>query len=354
MKPAAPAMFRLLAWCLACVACLAAESVQAASPSLPAPPVRPEVAQGVALGLHFQDPEASYEGYLWEIARTGADSVSLIVSWSQADIHATELAPRAGETPPDEGVRRAITAAHKMGLKVLLFPIIMIERRGPGEWRGKLAPSDRERWYSSYRGFLLHYATMAAETGAEQLSVGSELGTMQLDGDRWRAMIGEVRSLYSGRLLYSANWDDYESVPFWRDLDAVGVTGYYELVRSGTETPAVAALVSAWQPIVADLRRLSGQVGRPVVLTEVGYPSQAIAARHPWDYTRAGRVDLAAQERLYRALYLAWSEIPELGGVYIWNWFGDGGGIDNGYTPRGKPSEKVIRHWFGAEQERAQ
>lgn len=195
---------------------------------------------------------------------------------------------------------------------------------------------------------------MAAETGAEQLSVGSELGTMQLDGDRWRAMIGEVRSLYSGRLLYSANWDDYESVPFWRDLDAVGVTGYYELVRSGTETPAVAALVSAWQPIVTDLRRLSGQVGRPVVLTEVGYPSQAIAARHPWDYTRAGRVDLAAQERLYRALYLAWSEIPELGGVYIWNWFGDGGGIDNGYTPRGKPSEKVIRHWFGAEQERAQ
>lgn len=97
----------------------------------------------MALGLHFQDPEASYEGYLWEIARTGADSVSLIVSWSQADIHATELAPRAGETPPDEGVRRAITAAHKMGLKVLLFPIIMIERRGPGEWRGKLIERPR-------------------------------------------------------------------------------------------------------------------------------------------------------------------------------------------------------------------
>jgi len=354
MKLAAPAMFRLLACCLACVACLAAESAQAAAPWLPAPPMRPEVAQGVALGLHFQDPEASYEGYLWEIARTGADSVSLVVSWSQADIRATEIAPRAGETPPDEGVRRAIAAAHKMGLKVLLFPIIMIEHRGPGEWRGKLAPSDRERWFASYRAFLLHYATMASECGAEVLSVGSELGTMQLDGDRWRAMIGEVRSVYRGRLLYSANWDDYESVPFWRDLDAVGVTGYYELVRSGTETPDVPALVSAWQPIVADLRRLSAQFARPVVLTEVGYPSQAIAARHPWDYTRAGKVDMAAQERLYRALYLAWSEVPELGGLYIWNWFGDGGGGDNGYTPRGKPSEKVIRHWFGAEQERAQ
>jgi hypothetical protein len=354
MKLFEPALFRLLFLCLALAGCLVVRSAQAADISLPTPPTRPEVAQGVALGLHFQDPEASYEGYLWEIARTGADTVSLVVSWSQVDIRATELAPRAGETPPDEGVRRAIISAHKMGLKVLLFPIIMVEQRGRGEWRGKLAPTDRDRWYASYRRFLLHYATIAAECGAEQLSVGSELGSMQVDAERWRGLIGEVRAVYGGRLIYSANWDDYDSVPFWRELDAVGVTGYYELVRSGTETPAVAALVNAWQPIVADLRRLSAQVERPVVLTEVGYTAQSIAARHPWDYTRAGKVDLGAQERLYRALYLAWSEVPELGGLYIWNWFGDGGGGDNGYTPRGKPSEKVIRHWFGAEQERAQ
>ena len=71
-----------------------------ASPNV-APLARPEVTKGVALGLHFQDPEASYEGYLWEIARTGADTVSLVVSWSQADVRATELAPKPGETPPD-------------------------------------------------------------------------------------------------------------------------------------------------------------------------------------------------------------------------------------------------------------
>lgn len=314
---------------------------------------RPEVARGVALGLHFQDPEASYEGYLWEIARTGADTVSLVVSWSQQDVRATELAPKPGETPPDEGVRRAISAAHAMGLKVLLFPIIMLEQRAAGEWRGKLAPRDRDAWYASYRRFILHYAAIAAESGVAHFSVGSELGSMQVDGARWAEMIGQVRSLYAGRLLYSANWDDYESVPFWGALDAVGVTGYYELVRSGTETPSVEALVAAWQPVIADLRRIAARVDRKVVLTEVGYTAQAIAARHPWDYTRAGRVDLAAQERLYRALARAWSSVPELGGLYLWNWFGDGGGGDNGYTPRGKPAEQVIRQWYGAEQERA-
>ncbi len=324
-----------------------------ASPNV-APLARPEVTKGVALGLHFQDPEASYEGYLWEIARTGADTVSLVVSWSQADVRATELAPKPGETPPDEGVRRAIAAAHNMGLKVLLFPIIMVERRAAGEWRGKLAPADRDRWYESYRSFILHYASLAEACGAEEFSVGSELGSMQVDAERWRSLISVVRANYRGRLLYSANWDDYESVPFWRDLDAIGVTGYYELVKSGTETPSVALLTAAWQPLIADLRRVATREERKVVLTEVGYTSQAIAARHPWDYTRAGKVDLAAQERLYLALAQAWSSVPELGGLYLWNWFGDGGGGDNGYTPRGKPSEQVIRRWFGAEQERAQ
>ena len=326
----------------------------AAAQLLPPAPDRPDVTQGVALGLHFQDPEASYEGYLWEIARTGADTVSLVVSWSQEDVRATSLAPKPGETPPDEGVRRAIASAHALGLRVLLFPIIMVERRAEGEWRGKLQPSDRERWYASYRDFVLHYADIAAATGAEQFSVGSELGTMQVDGARWRALIAAVRGRFSGRLIYRANWDDYEGVPFWSDLVAVGVTGYYELVKSGTQTPAVEQLVAAWQPLIANLRRVSARTSRKIVITEVGYTSQSIAARHPWDYTRGGAVDLAAQERLYRALYLAWSEVPELGGLYLWNWFGDGGGGDNGYTPRGKPAERVVRHWFGAEQERAQ
>ena len=62
MKPSAPALFRLLFLCLALAGCLVVRSAHAADISLPTPPTRPEVAQGVALGLHFQDPEASYEG----------------------------------------------------------------------------------------------------------------------------------------------------------------------------------------------------------------------------------------------------------------------------------------------------
>ena len=96
-----------------------------------------------------------------------------------------------------------------------------------GEWRGKLAPTDRDRWYESYRSFILHYASLAEACGAQEFSVGSELGSMQVDAERWRSLIATVRANYRGRLLYSANWDDYESVPFWRDLDAIGVTGYY-------------------------------------------------------------------------------------------------------------------------------
>jgi hypothetical protein len=39
-----------------------------------------------------------------------------------------------------------------------------------------------------------------------------------------------------------------------------------------------------------------------------------------------------------------------VGGVFVWNWFGDGGAMDNGYTPRNKPAEQLLRWWFGAHE----
>jgi hypothetical protein len=36
-------------------------------------------------------------------------------------------------------------------------------------------------------------------------------------------------------------------------------------------------------------------------------------------------------------------------GIYWWNWEPDpvrGGSFDNGYTPQGKPAEKIVMRWY--------
>jgi len=309
---------------------------------------------GVALGLYFESEDVSYLPYLWEIASTGSNAVSIVVSWSQPDIAASDIRPDRPRTVPDDVLRRTIREAASLDLEVMLFPILWIDERGPGEWRGALAPDDVDAWFESYRTFIVHYATIAEAEGVALFSLGSELGTMERHADAWTDLAASVRDVYSGPITYSANWDHYDRTPFWGDVDFIGITAYHELTHDASQTPPMAEVLDMWGPIVWSVERLATEHQRPVIITELGYVSQTSAARYPWDYTRRGEVDLHAQFELYLGAYLAWSSSPMLHGVFFWNWFGDGGHLDNGYTPRGKPAEHLIRWWFQDLRARAQ
>ncbi len=41
-----------------------------------------------------------------------------------------------------------------------------------------------------------------------------------------------------------------------------------------------------------------------------------------------------------------WARTLELQGVFFYEWWGEGGSDDRGYTPRDKPAETVIRRFF--------
>jgi hypothetical protein len=302
--------------------------------------------RGVALGLYFKEDGRDYDRPLGEIADLHADTVSLVVTWSQQDVRSVEIGPDARETRDDEVVVDAIEEAHENGLRVLLFPILRLQERGPGDWRGRIAPSDVDAWFESYWGFVGHYAALAEQNGVEILSIGSELGSVELYEDRWRQLIARVRASFSGQIMYSANWDHYQNTPFWDAVDLVGLTAYYELTDSLEEEVTLSGLVKRWHPIRDAIVQNMTRIGHPFVFTEVGYYSQVGTAWHPWDYTREGTVDLEQQLLCYQAFYKVWKDVPGLAGVFFWHWFGEGGEGDGSYTPRGKPAEDLIRHWF--------
>ena len=284
------------------------------------------------------------DGDLAEIAGLGADTVSLIVSWRQHDVRSSELAPAPGVTLPDERVRTVIREAHRAHLKVFLFPIVEVEIRRPLEWRGTIKPDDLERWWRCYEAFILHYATLAGDEGADLFAVGSQLVSTETWRDRWYHLISGVKTRYKGKLVYSANWDHYEQVSFWDRVDYMGVTAYNELTKSNDASEA--ELTAAWRAVRAALVRFASKIGRPLIITEIGYTSQDGAAVHPWDYTLRAPVDLEEQRRCYAAFVDAWKDEPRLAGVFFWQWYGSGGPADGSYTQRGQPAEKVLRAWY--------
>jgi hypothetical protein len=316
---------------LALLAALALAAPAAAAPGM----------RGIAVGLYG---DADVGRALDEIAAVGASHVALAVLWRQEDVRSTALAPARGLTISDDKLRETIRRARRAGLAVFLLPIVDVAKRKRGEWRGTLRPDDIDAWWRAYQRFILHYAEIAAAEEVALFAVGSELATTEPWRDRWYALISAVKRRYRGPLTYSANWDHYQAVPFWERLDYVGVTGYNEL--SGSSDASVAELTRAWTRLRGDLVGFAGRAGRPLVVTEVGWPSQDGAATRPWDYTVRAAVDLEEQRRCYAAFVAAWRGEGALAGVFFWDWVGDGGKADPGYTPRGKPAEEVLRGWF--------
>jgi hypothetical protein len=318
--------------------------------SIPNAPVSETAFRGVALPLYPELPSMSYEEMLRSISALGASHVSIVLAWTQRTIFDNVLEHKLYETPSDDRVLEVLEYAHGLGLKVMVFPILHVTLRNPGEWRGRLKPSNPERWKSEYRRYILHYAALSAKADVELFSVGSELSSMEKYGDFWRDLIVDVRGVYTGKLLYSSNWDHFEGPTFWDSLDYIGVSAYFEVGRDNGDP--VFVMANRWRKHRDELLEFARSRKRPLVLTEVGYPAVASAAVKPWDYTVKTDPDSNAQLAAFGALAQAWGsrsrsdDDQSFGGLIVWHGWGQGGETDRGYSIWDKPAETFIRNWF--------
>jgi hypothetical protein len=315
----------------------------------PLEPTSPPPQRGIALGLYSEDPDWSYGYFFDEMKAAGASHVAIVVPWYIKTVRDTRIFDHQRLTVPMRTVERAIADAAARDLTVFMFPILRVEDKSDGGWRGSLEPRDLDEFYRSYTDYILRFARLAEKHGVPLLSVGSELGSLDVQERRWRRVIARVREVYNGRLTYSANWDHYREVKFWDALDFAGVTGYFELSdkqKAPREDPDLAQLIHSWREHYMRLIRWQHRVGKPLILTEVGYLSQRGTAARPWNEGADEQLDLEIQRRCYEAFRRVWDDEPRLEGAYFWNWFGWGGPTSKEYTPRGKPAAREIAAWY--------
>jgi hypothetical protein len=249
----------------------------------------------------------------------------------------------------DEGVVHAALTAHRMGMVVMLKPHIWI----PGSWPGEIEmrdPGDWQTFFDEYFRWIRHYAVLAEINGIESLCVGVELSKAALtQAPRWRALINHVRKIYGGRILYAANWgEEFENLSFWDALDAVGIDCYYPL--SDASTVSDDDLRRAAAGVLDRIEAVARRVGKPAIVTEIGFTSTRACWIDPYATRGDTDVDLEAQARCYDAYLSELRGRDRIVGVYWWKWpssLDRGGPQDRGFTPRGKPAEAVIKKWYG-------
>jgi hypothetical protein len=211
------------------------------------------------------------------------------------------------------------------------------------EARIDIMPSDA--WFDSYEKFIVRYAEFSQENDVEIFSIGTELEATSFSAwaHRWDRIIDKIRDVYDGDLTYSANWTEYEGVPFWKRMDFIGLDAYFPL--SGSNEPTVEELVKAWDNIadkIEDWREKQGLTDKGVILTEIGYPSADGAAQQPW-VAITDVVDEQEQADCLEATLTALSKREWFQGYYIWQVFPQQRHSPRGFTIRGKLAEEVIK-----------
>jgi hypothetical protein len=250
-----------------------------------------------------------------------------------------------------EGIEACIQMAREQQIKIMLKPQIWMS----GGWIGELDfGSDGLwlQWEKDYKAYIMTYVDLAIKHDVEIFCIGTEINrSIEKRPQFWRQLIKEIRSKYKGKLTYSANWDHYEKVSLWDDLDYVGISSYFPLSDDAMPTPKV--LHQSWQKVTKKLNRFSAKHDKPILFTEYGYLAVDGCAGKTWeleDQLDRLPINLEAQANAYDALWLSMHNQEAWAGGFLWKWYPAGKGHEGyphkDYTPQDKPAEAIIKKWF--------
>ena len=249
-----------------------------------------------------------------------------------------------------EGVRQYIETLKKRDIKIMMKPQIWIWH---GEFTGHLQMDSEEDWQKlekSYTDFIMLYAELAEETDTELLCIGTELENFIKERPSyWSDLIAEIKKVYTGKLTYAANWDEYKRTPFWHQLDYIGIDAYFPV--SEASTPSVEDCIEGWQVHKKEMQSRALKMDKPIVFTEFGYRNVDFTAKEPWKADRdMTSNNFEAQSNATKALFEVFWEEEWFAGGFIWKWFhnhDEVGGMDsNQFTPQNKPVEEIIRAYY--------
>jgi hypothetical protein len=348
------------------------------------------------------------------VVATGGNAVALTTNFGidavDNTVYQNDVA--GGFTESNADIATAVQNAGSLGLSVMVRPLIDFLPKNyaddPNPLNGSTYYNDEFRnnynpgaagsagadaFFASYQTMIVAQAKLAQANGAGLFCIGAELD--QITGPAyesyWTTIIKAIRAVFTGKLTYSALWDDNQSywqyqgtglvagtgdittqVSFWKQLDYIGIDEYApisdlakptvsQLVAGWTEAPtdALTSTVTGGQSLISYYEGISATLGMPLIFTELGYGNSSDAAISPATpgYGQDGSADGATadptlQSNLYQAFFQAWQQDGNgsLVGAYLWNWEPDGtnaSSVDT-FTVQGLPAQQAVKAGFTA------
>jgi hypothetical protein len=226
------------------------------------------------------------------IQALGSNTVVLTPTWTYGDSFPLVLAPVPGKDAFWNDTYRMVTQARALNMNVAIFPTPRFTTSAGDFWAS--APKNEDwwqTWFDHYRAFIINFADLATQSGAQTLILGGDWiepalpGGRLADGStssgvpadaqtRWKAIIADVRTHFRGRILWALPYDqEYVDTPlgFLSDID--GIYLLWSLKLSDSSNPSKSTLYDeAGRILDTNVSPLASLLGKPIIVA-VAYPS---------------------------------------------------------------------------------
>ena len=232
-------------------------------------------------------------------------------------------------------IQAAMEEAAALGLEVSVRPWVEIDNGdGAGDWwRGHLVVEDKNlaTFFDSYRDYVLDLAQIAARGSVARFYIGSELASLTSRRKAlpyWKQLIRDCRQTLADKyclLSYAANFDEFEDVPFWQELDEIGVDAYFKLSKRsrarGPGNPPDNVMRKRWLRALNRLEAFSKANDKSIFICEWGVVPFDTTTSEPSKESPSEREDRDEAERAYKVvLQSLQKKQPWLKGVDFWHW----------------------------------
>lgn len=283
--------------------------------------------------------------------QTGAQWIEIPVLFSQATSSSTSVQPSTS-APTVQSFSEGIERAHSLGYKVFFVPLMQV--REQGGWSGSITFNTLEQqqaWFDSYWNAILPYVSAASSLHVEQMAIGTELQTLQriVPDALWNQLIERIRGVFRNTLTYDMNWSSLAlPMPTWlhnTNLTYIGVSTYIPLLdKSGRVDPS--AMPALWRSkIKGQLDALAEQLGKQVLITEIGYRNSSDALYLTWEATTSAKADPQEQAGAFDAALTNVFSDASIAGTFFWGWDDVGR-----FAIRGQPAVGVLLKWYTLKQ----
>ena len=225
--------------------------------------------------------------------------------------------------------------------------------REPGGWSGSItfnSTAQEQAWFDSYWNAILPYVSAAASLNVEQMAIGTELQKLQriVPDALWNQLIARIRGVFQNTLTYDMNWSSLPlPMPAWlrnANLTYIGVSTYIPLLdKSARVDPS--DMAALWRTkIKTQLDALAAQLGKEVLITEIGYRNSSDALYRTWEQDSTAGADPQEQAGAYDAALSNVFTDPSIAGTFFWGWDDVGR-----FAINGQPAVGVLLKWYTLE-----